>query len=1833
MIEIANLPGMPDSENTPLMSDSTAGYFRMTNKLPRPLGEGWGEGWQNNSNPTSKTEGRGEGRHWQKTLQTATLSLALSFFIAAPVMAADTPPVPTLDRVKAENTTFINSAHSTYTLKEIITYNPYDPDYVEIPENAIIVNIGDKEYYYTPNEGDDTKTLQLVAATGNSALVETTQDKALYTVNGKYYTYNTDKLPNSGYKLTPYTRPDESDPLPENVITLYNKKDVVKYYDPTTGEEVSSDALQEGVDYKQVTTIETTPQYYTVELNKTQYGDPNGTTTLTYGWEKNAEGELEFKSNPTTPVGQTITYKYNPDSYTQKVEGQTINNQTVTNPSGTDSDNPYIFNSGVGLNNPEGSTTSRDNILYKDNKVTGELISTSTSYQQGYHYAQIAGGAVYNAGELTSISGAFVNNGVEATQQGNYARNYAYGGALYNSGTVGNIDADFVGNYASSTGYYARGGAIYNDEGTIGDITGDFIGNYASGRYAYGGAIYSNRGTIGNVTGDFIGNYASDEGGAIYNNGGTIGNITGDFIGNYAFYGGAIYNGYSATIGNITGDFIGNFVPATNGSAEGGAICNNETIGDITGDFIGNYAPGINSHGGAIYNNGTIGNITGDFIDNYAYRRGGAICNNETIGDITGDFIGNYSSNDYGGAIYNRGTIGDITGDFIGNYASGSSSSGGAICNNETIGDITGDFIGNYASGSSSSGGAIYNTGGNIANITGDFISNQSNDGGAIYSSSVGSWDADKSAAQIGYISGSFIKNTAENSGGAIYIDVDYSNGDSIIAGLSGNFINNKAGVSGGAINNRGGEISTIKGNFVGNTAGEKGGAIYNRMVLNGDGYGRLWAYTGILQSIESNFINNSAKEGGAIYNDDYIFTIKGDFINNSAESNGGAICNTSATYKFYQDFTGNTDLYQSNGYIDTIENSSFINNHAGEHGGAIWTNNDLTISANDGQSIFSGNYVESNNVKTAEAIYAADASVDLTLDTQNNGLIRFDDIINGIRGYDLYLTGDGSGTISLYNDVNNADVISDNVTIDFANNKLKDYTFNTVTANENTKLKVDIDISDPNNPLSDKVITENASNGVLTLQMLNFIGRYKGTPIVVQILDTQTDDLQLAIADGLIVVDAGDSVFNNQIISEIDAIALATTDTKNDSLIIKDRVYNTLNYINERESENARSFTFRTSDQYLVSEDLAPTTEGELNINGLGVNTPSTLNASGKTMFNLSNATTLNITNTSIVNAKDYAIKAENENAKVNLTNFSVKNTSTNTAAIQSNVDVNITADAGVSEFSGNETALQMNNANKTVNLNAVNKGVINLDDRFIGVQGYNINITGDNMSSVMVNKNIENANIALEKTNLYLAQENLLDNSQSLNLNSGNLYLTNKSVGMAHLPSMSLSKDTNVYVDVDLDNEKMDRLTADNYEVSNDAFLNVDGLNLLNSTDKKSVAILFADKEIANNVKYTGESPVVYSPIYKYSLRYEVNPEDELGYFLFGPDAGTSGDTPGGSTGGGSSNPSDSFNPAVLTQSVIQHAGAYATQLQTFNYVFQHADNYMMLPSMERVALANENKYAFVPDNGVFSPLMTKTYGNNFWVKSYASFENIPLHNGPKVSNINYGTLIGYDGEMQEISNGFERVLTGYIGYNGASQRYSGVDAYQNGGLIGGTATFYKGNFFNATTLSVGASAGDASTMYGSENYTMLLAGIGNKTGYNFEFFDGGLILQPNMLISYTFVNTFDYNNAAGVRIESDPLHAIQLAPGIKLIGNTKNGWQPYIGVNMVWNLLDDSRVTANGVRLPEMSIKPYVQYGVGVQKRFKDRFLAYCQAMIHNGGRNGVSLTGGLRWKVGK
>ena len=67
------------------------------------------------------------------------------------------------------------------------------------------------------------------------------------------------------------------------------------------------------------------------------------------------------------------------------------------------------------------------------------------------------------------------------------------------------------------------------------------------------------------------------------------------------------------------------------------------------------------------------------------------------------------------------------------------------------------------------------------------------------------------------------------------------------------------------------------------------------------------------------------------------------------------------------------------------------------------------------------------------------------------------------------------------------------------------------------------------------------------------------------------------------------------------------------------------------------------------------------------------------------------------------------------------------------------------------------------------------------------------------------------------------------------------------------------------------------------------------------------------------------------------------------------------------------------------------------------------------------------------------------------------------------------------------------------------------------------------------------------------------------------------------------------------------------------------------MVWNIIDSAKFQANDVYLPNMSVKPFVQYGAGLQKRFNDRVTAFFETLLRNGGRNGVALLLGIRISI--
>src|SRR5574344_1353474 len=1486
------------------------------------------------------------------------------------------------------------------------------------------------------------------------------------------------------------------------------------------------------------------------------------------------------------------------------------------------------------------------------------------------------GGAIFNA------YGSTINGDIVGTFDGNYAKsnNYSsYGGAIanINSGAIDlNIGRKFINNYATSDSYEAYGGAIFNAYGSTinGDIVGSFDGNYAKSNTAstYGGAIASINGTEinANINGNFIKNYATSDsyeayGGAILNAyGSTInGDILGSFDGNYVqsktekAYGGAIANINSGTVGNIKANFTNNYAKSQSRIVYGGALYNASggiINGNIEGSFDRNYAQSVNGnvYGGAIANaNGgaIVNNIDVNFTNNYAVTTngeayGGAFANEMSmnINNISSNFTNNHATatggHAFGGALYDTTNIkGNISGNFNNNYAEGTGeTSGGAIYSNfvRIFGSITGDFINNHATSSSNtaSGGAIFNTSVITGDISGNFIGNYVR--GNYNASSVtggGAISISKMGTVQGAIFGDFTNNYAisDNSqagGGAI--DIFYS--AQINNGIYSNFTNNYAkgvnGAYGGAIYAHEGSIlNDLSGSFTNNYAESQsgvayGGALYlynvsNALNVSGDftnnhvssvdgeaaGGGAFLKYGGeVSGEFSSDFTGNYATsingdaKGGAIYTREggLINKLSGSFTNNYATSTngnaqGGAI---------YIDKTSNITISSDQ---DILYSGNYVKAPNGNaQGGAIYVANNgtLTINPTDGHHFIfvapTTNLVEG---AVYDTIYNEGTIIIGQSGTQTTGCI---DIGTAIAGTGTLYLNEGSLHIIDKGTMNyNGQFIMNGGSLSLLNENISDTSIQNLEASAGN---ISIDWGD--NIVATNVITAGATLTDVGFSSTPIDGSsYTVSGIQAGAFSTYIDNNKYTITS----TEGNTGVSNNVTITKLPG-TYGLADALHDTQDIK---------------------RYTAISTYTETKDLGQMQGSTMTIAGNG----NIINCNEESAISLGEVQpnqTLTIIDANIKNLKTSntipgAITLNNDSTlNINAVNsdFTLGDNSSNSINQTSLLLLDGTNTVNISTSSGRTTTI-----NGDIISNSTNNILTLVGDGNINLNGVIDPITVENYADTTRNNYDEEVVWNLNSGTLKYSKDNYLYDSahhgtmllNSLNFNGGNLDLRNGYANTIYLDELNINSESNIYVDADLANSTMDKLVAQTTTATDT--LHVAGIKLISDTNALSTTINFTENPtLMGNIDYTGNQGISYSPIFKYNVAYD----ETNGNFNFSR------------VGGGGYK---SYNPAVLATPVATQTGSYLTQLNSYEQAFTNYDMIMALPKSIRQSMATQNKYAIseTKDKKIFSIAsdLIPEQEKGAWFRPYASFETVNLHNGPKVSSVAYGSFIGGDSQIMNLSHGWNGIYSLYVGYNGSHQTYDGVGIYQNGGQLGGSALFYKGNFFTGLTANVGANVGEADTMYGNDNFTMLASGVASKTGYNFELNDGKFIIQPNFLMSYTFVNTFDYKSASGVRINSDPLNAIQIAPGLKFIGNLKNGLQPYVGIQMVWNIMDDTRFHANNVSLPEFSVKPYIQYGVGLQKRWGERFTAFGQAMIRNGGRNGIALQFGFRWALGK
>ena len=257
---------------------------------------------------------------------------------------------------------------------------------------------------------------------------------------------------------------------------------------------------------------------------------------------------------------------------------------------------------------------------------------------------------------------------------------------------------------------------------------------------------------------------------------------------------------------------------------------------------------------------------------------------------------------------------------------------------------------------------------------------------------------------------------------------------------------------------------------------------------------------------------DTSNSGGGAIYNGATVGDITGNFIKNYTKTGLGDKFGGGAIYN-----TGTLGSKDSDGKIGGIINSTFIGNYATSAtgtalGGAIYSTQSLNIIADNATSTFKDNYTQSGNQKDDNAIYLDNPDATLNFHLKNNGTIAMYDNIRGAsvkvtetdedgneivdedgnaltstKHYSVNITGDGTGTFGMYNNIYDANVTLGNTNLNTVNNLTHTYNFNSLTIKDNTNLSLDVDLK---NKEMDRFTANNYGehNGTLNVIGMNLL-------------------------------------------------------------------------------------------------------------------------------------------------------------------------------------------------------------------------------------------------------------------------------------------------------------------------------------------------------------------------------------------------------------------------------------------------------------------------------------------------------------------------------------------------------------------------------------------------------------------------------------------------------------------------------------------------------------------------------------------------------------------------
>lgn len=525
----------------------------------------------------------------------------------------------------------------------------------------------------------------------------------------------------------------------------------------------------------------------------------------------------------------------------------------------------------------------------------------------------------------------------------------------------------------------------------------------------------------------------------------------------------------------------------------------------------------------------------------------------------------------------------------------------------------------------------------------------------------------------------------------------------------------------------------------------------------------------------------------------------------------------------------------------------------------------------------------------------------------------------------------------------------------------------------------------------------------------------------------------------------------------------------------------------------------------------------------------------------------------------------------------------------------LNIVADNYSSVFSGNthhdgSNAIFSTNATgqkSEVNLMAQNNGSINFYDDIDGRVGYKLNLTTDENSEINFHADIKNGDITIGTPAITRAAgdtthvnfddiNNISNRNNSLIMNNSNVTFDNFALTQHHFRDLKLTGgEVNINnVDVDLAASTMGRFTADNYE-GGSTNVKVNNVNVV--TDGGTyTAVDFADTSFSNQIENHITS--ADGPVYNYAVNYL----PDTGQYTF---------------------QRASIQDAVYVPAYAAVAAVSVLSDEIYSRVLSDADTH-------------------------FDDSITQRQIKPF-AKVFGSDDSIDLKHFAGGDSKYYGAIFGLEGSPVDLYSGWRGVYNIYAAYAQGEHKYASQRIDQQSGYVGVSGIFYKNNLFIGSTINTAITQNKSKDTGDKDKFTSYQSGIGLKAGYNYHFGDN-YILQPNLYTTYTYISSDDYKTKRGARVKFSDMSNIEVAPGLKLSKKFEEGLEVYAKGRYVFNFNENQKAKANGILLPDIELKNYAEFGLGVQKDWIEKNLnVFLEISRREGGREGWNSLAGAKW----